>query len=110
MGHFSVKISGLPGSDLNGNQQTELGGPWKPDSLTQAFVRAAKKLNIKKRLNDLRGTAITNFFIAGYKEEAIAHMVGWEVKNVQNIQKHYVDPNRVVLGAISTLEREQRTG
>ena len=89
---------------------TEFGGPWKPDSLTQAFLRAAKKLNIKKRLHDLRGTAITHFVLMGIREEIIADIVGWEPDRVRDIRKHYVDSDRIARATISTLEKEARTG
>ncbi|QUD90586.1 tyrosine-type recombinase/integrase [Phenylobacterium montanum] len=89
---------------------TELGKPWRPDSVTQAFVREAKKLKIAKRLNDLRGTAITRFVIAGLTDEQVADIVGWELNRVRNIRKHYVDANKIALGIITKLENAERTG
>jgi integrase len=89
---------------------SEFGGPWRPDSLTQAFVRAAKKVGITKRLHDLRGTAITRFVIAGLTDEQVGDIVGWELDRVRNIRKHYVDANNIAMGIITKLENAERTG
>lgn len=85
--------------------------PWKPDSLTQAFSRAAAAAGVTGRsFNDLRGTAITRFAIAGFSNEQIADIVGWELSRVSNIRKHYVDATNVANGLIDRLERSERTG
>jgi integrase len=89
---------------------TAKGTPWKPDSLTQAFIRAAKQANVDRHLNDLRGTAITNFAVAGLTNEQIADIVGWEVNRVSNIRKHYVDPARMAELLIERLEGAAKTG
>lgn len=89
---------------------TEFKKRWKPDSLTQAFGRAAKKLGIGKRLNDLRGTAITRFVLAEVSEEEIADIVGWELARVRNIRKHYVDANRIAQGVATKLENAAAAG
>jgi integrase len=88
---------------------TEFGGRWSSDSLTQAFGRAARKLKIEKRLNDLRGTAITRFILKGLTNEQVADIVGWDLKRIDSIRKHYVDPNRIALGLISQLEKGEAT-
>lgn len=89
---------------------TPKGTRWKPDSLTQAFARAAKKANVDRHLHDLRGTAITQFVAAGLSNEAIADIVGWEVSNVSNIRKHYVDPATATQMVIERLEAAAKTG
>lgn len=84
---------------------------WKPDSLTQAFIRAADAAGVKGRtLNDLRGTAITRFAAAGLTNEQIADIVGWELTKVSNIRKHYVDSANVARALIEQLERAEKTG
>lgn len=89
---------------------TPKGTRWKPDSLTQAFVRAAKKANVDRHLHDLRGTAITQFAAAGLSNEEIADIVGWEVSSVSDIRKHYVDPATATEKVIERLEAAAKTG
>ena len=102
---------------------TDRNSRWKPDSLTQAFKRAAAMVGVEERsFNDLRGTAITRFAIAGYTNEQIADIVGWEVERVSNIRKHYVDAATVTTalahkmaafeasGPIHSLENPPKTG
>lgn len=85
--------------------------PWKPDSLTQAFARAAQAAGVEGRtLNDLRGTAITRFAAAGFSNENIAGIVGWELTRVENIKRHYVDPSNVARKLMDQLERAEKTG
>ena len=85
---------------------TQRGTPWKPDSLTQAFVRAAAVAGVEGRtFNDLRGTAITRFAIADISNEKIADIVGWEVANVSQIRKRYVDAAVVARGVADQVAR-----
>ena len=83
---------------------TARGCEWKPNSLTEAFARAASKVGIKKRLHDLRGTAITRLKIMGCTHEEIALFVGWEVTQVKKIIDRYVAPDQVASDAIDRLE------
>lgn len=89
---------------------TARGTPWTPGALTQAFWRAAKKLGVERDFNDLRGTAITRFYVHGLSDEVVADIVGWEIAKVRNIRKHYVDPSRVVRGIIKQVEGAAKTG
>lgn len=87
---------------------TQRGTPWRPDSLTQAFVRGANAAGVKGRtFNDLRGTAITRFAIAGISNEQIADIVGWEVANVSNIRKRYVSGAIVAKGVADQVARAE---
>ncbi|MFT4251658.1 MAG: site-specific integrase [Caulobacter sp.] len=89
---------------------TAHGKPWAKDSLTQAFGRAAAALSIDRHLHDLRGTAITRLVAEGYSNEHIANMAGgWELSNVANIRKHYVDPATATMQLIA-LEHAAKTG
>lgn len=63
-----------------------------------------------EHVNDLRGTAITRFVLAGWSDEQVADVVGWELTRVRNIRKHYVDASRVALGLVSQLENAEKTG
>lgn len=83
---------------------TQKGTPWKEDSATQAFWRAAKDLGIDKNLHDLRGTAVTRFVLAGLSEEVVADLVGWEPARVRQVRKRYVHRDRIALGIIEQLQ------
>ena len=98
---------GLPVSDHV--LVTSRGTPWKPDSLTQAFERAAGKAEIKKRFHDLRGTAVTKFKQLGLSNQEIALFVGWEPGQVDRIIGRYVDFARVASDAIDRLEARRAT-
>lgn len=56
---------------------TANGTPWKEDSATQAFWRAAKQQGIDKNLHDLRGTAVTRYILAGLSDVQVAELIGW---------------------------------
>ena len=79
--------------------------PWKADSATQAFWRAAKALNIDKNLHDLRGTAVTRYILAGLTDEEVGEMVGWEPKRVLQVRRRYVDRNQIAKGIIARIEK-----
>ena len=88
---------------------TDKGTPWKPDSLTQAFDRAASKVGINKRLNDLRGTAATRLSRAGYNNARVATFLGWEPSRVDRIITRYVHAETLAQEAIDRLEGERAT-
>lgn len=89
---------------------TARGGGWKPDSLTQAFERAAAKADVAKRLHDLRGTAVTRLKRQEFRNEEIARFVGWEPARVDRIIERYVDGSRLAHEAIDRLESTMRSG
>ena len=88
---------------------TGKGTPWKPDSLTQAFDRAASAAGIKKRLNDLRGTAATRFSRLGFDNARIATFLGWEPARVERIITRYVHAETLAQEAIDRLEGQRAT-
>lgn len=83
---------------------TNKGTAWRPDSLTQAFIRARAPFGITKRLHDLRGTAATKWVAAGFSHGEVAGFLGWEVGRVEGIIRRYVDASRIARAAISRLE------
>ncbi|WP_312127717.1 tyrosine-type recombinase/integrase [Brevundimonas sp.] len=89
---------------------TVKGVQWKPDSVTQAFIRAAQKVGIEKRLHDLRGTAATRYASAGVPETDIALFMGWEPNHVASIMRHYVNKNAIGNAAINRLEQSMFRG
>lgn len=88
---------------------TEKGTPWKPDSATQAFWRAAKKAGVKKRLHDLRGTAVTRFLMANLTSSQVAMLVGWSEAKVEAIMKRYVNKREIVAAVADQLARAERS-
>jgi integrase len=85
---------------------TSRGTPWKEDSATQVFWRAAKELGIDKNLHDLRGTAVTRFILAGLSDEVVAELVGWETKRVRQVRRRYVDREVIARTIAAQLERK----
>ena len=89
---------------------TEKGTPWKPDSLTQAFDRAASTVGIKKTLNDLRGTAATKYSQDGIPNAQIATFLGWEPSKVDRIITRYVNAESLARVAIDRQNGGQSAG
>jgi integrase len=89
---------------------TARGTPWKADSVTQVFWRAAKELGIDKNLHDLRGTAVTRFILAGASDEIVAELVGWEPKRVHQVRRRYVDREKIARSLAAQLEGAAKTG
>ena len=85
---------------------SHLGTPWSPDGLSQAFIRAAKAAGVKKRLNDLRGTAATRFVMANQPDERVADIMGWEPSRVRAIKKRYVDDARVMRSVADQIDAQ----
>lgn len=89
---------------------TQLGGPWTPDALTQAFIRAASKACVDKNLHDLRGTAVTRLALASVSDEEIAEIVGWEPSRVRSIRRYYVEGDRIALSVAQKFEAARKSG
>lgn len=68
-------------------------GAWAPGSLTKAFDTAKKEAWPKGdnlHFHDLRGTAATKFYLAGFTAREIAEIMAWEEKAVERIIRRYV--------------------
>lgn len=86
------------------------GKPWKPDSVTQAWIRACAAAGVQGRtLHDLRGTACTRYIKAGFSNEQIAEVFGWTPEDVNHIRRHYVDRENIARGVIEQLEKAEGT-
>src|SRR5216683_8208128 len=69
------------------------GRPWKPGGFDTAFNRAKIRAGMHERdlhFHDLRGTAVTKFYIAGLSVRVIAEILGWSEDEVQRIIRRYV--------------------
>lgn len=67
--------------------------PWSGNGLGSSFNEAKRQAGLSKRnlhFNDLRGTAATNFYLAGFTYREIAETMAWEEKSVERIIRKYV--------------------
>ncbi|HMN37200.1 MAG TPA: tyrosine-type recombinase/integrase [Hyphomicrobium sp.] len=68
--------------------------PWATNGFGTAFNRAkiAAKMNERDlHFHDLRGTAVTKFYVAGVPIRVIAEIMAWEEEHVAKIIRRYVD-------------------
>lgn len=85
--------------------------PWKPNGFGTAFNRAKIGASMNDRdlhFHDLRGTAITRFYVAGLSERVIAEIMAWEEEHVAKIIRRYVDRTAATRAIIKQLN-ERRT-
>jgi integrase len=67
--------------------------PWTVDGFGSSFNKAKIEAGMADRdlhFHDLRGTAVTRFYIAGIPERVIAEIVGWSEEQVSKIIRRYV--------------------
>lgn len=85
------------------------GKPWAPDTITHAFTQACADAKVQDRtLHDLRGTAATRYMLAGFSDEQIGELMGWETDDVRAIRRKYVDRQNIAKGVIRQLEKAER--
>jgi integrase len=68
--------------------------PWTSNGFGTAFNRAKIAAGMTERdlhFHDLRGTAVTKFYVAGVPERVIAEIMAWEEDHVAKIIRRYVD-------------------
>jgi integrase len=85
--------------------------PWKPNGFGTAFNRAKIGAGINDRnlhFHDLRGTAVTRFYVVGLSERIIAEIMAWEEKHVAKIIRRYVSRTAATRATIKRLN-EKRT-
>ena len=85
-----------------------LGRPWAAKSLGNAFSQAKNAAGFADlHFDDLRGTAATRFYTAGFSENVIAEIMGWESGHVSRIIRRYVDRSTVIKAAIAELNKKR---
>jgi integrase len=85
--------------------------PWAPNGFGTAFNRAKIAAGMKDKnlhFHDLRGSAVTKFYIANLPVRAIAEVMAWEEDHVERIIRRYVDRLAATKALIRQLN-ERRT-
>jgi integrase len=85
--------------------------PWTQSGLSSAVQRAKGAAKWDERdlhFHDLRGTAVTKFYIAGLPVRVIAEIMGWEEETVEKIIRRYVGRTAAVRATIAKLNEAKR--
>lgn len=83
------------------------GTPWK-SGFGASWNDAVTKAGLAERdlhFHDLRGTAATNFYRAGFTSQEIADILGWSRENVEELINRYVKRDELLLDRIRRMER-----
>jgi integrase len=81
--------------------------PWTADGFGSSFNKAKIDAGMSERdlhFNDLRGTAATKFYIAGFSMREIAETLAWEEESVEKIIRRYVGRSAAIKARIKKLE------
>lgn len=84
--------------------------PWTADGFGSSFNKAKIDAGIAERdlhFNDLRGTAATKFYIAGFTMREIAETLAWEEESVEKIIRRYVGRSAAIKARIKKLETKR---
>lgn len=86
--------------------------PWTADGFGSSFNTAKIDAGMRDRdlhFNDLRGTAATKFYVAGFTMREIAETLAWEEESVEKIIRRYVGRDAAIKARIKKMEDRQRT-
>lgn len=84
--------------------------PWTADGFGSSFNKAKIDAKLSERdlhFNDLRGTAATKFYIAGFSMREIAETLAWEEESVEKIIRRYVGRAAAIKARIRKLEARE---
>jgi integrase len=84
--------------------------PWTADGFGSSFNKAKIDAGMSERdlhFNDLRGTAATKFYIAGFSMREIAETLAWEEASVEKIIRRYVGRKAAIMARIKKLEAKE---
>jgi integrase len=89
------------------------GRPWTDDGFSTSFNTAKKKVGSglsrpNLHFHDLRGTAVTKFYVAGIEQRVIAEIVGWTEGSVAKIIHKYVDRSAAIKNVIRQLNEKRK--
>jgi hypothetical protein len=80
--------------------------PWTADGFGSSFNKAKIDAGMTQQdlhFNDLRGTAATKFYIAGFSMREIAETLAWEEESVEKIIRRYVGRSAAIKARIKKL-------
>jgi integrase len=84
--------------------------PWTADGFGSSFNKAKIDAGMSEQdlhFNDLRGTAATKFYIAGFSMREIAETLAWEEESVEKIIRRYVGRSAAIKARIRKLEGKE---
>ncbi|UGA48637.1 tyrosine-type recombinase/integrase [Bradyrhizobium quebecense] len=84
--------------------------PWTADGFGSSFNKAKIDAGMSQQdlhFNDLRGTAATKFYIAGFTMREIAETLAWEEESVEKIIRRYVGRTAAIKARIKKLEAKE---
>jgi integrase len=84
--------------------------PWTEDGFGSSFNKAKIEAGMSGQdlhFNDLRGTAATKFYIAGFTMREIAETLAWEEVSVDKIIRRYVGRAAAIKARIKKLETRE---
>jgi integrase len=85
--------------------------PWTPDGFGSSFNKAKIDAGLADRdlhFHDLRGTAVTRFYITGLPVRVIAEIMAWEEEHVEKIIRRYVDRTAATKAIIRMLNENRK--
>jgi len=85
--------------------------PWTGDGFGSSWwktLRDAGMGNADLHFHDLRGTAATNFFRAGFKDREIAETLGWSEDRVEGLIDRYVKRDEIIRDRIRRMDAVDR--
>jgi len=85
--------------------------PWTTDGFGSSFNKAkinAKMADADLHFHDLRGTAATNFYVAGLSIRVIAEILAWSEEQVERIIRRYVGRSAATKAAIRQLNKAEK--
>lgn len=85
--------------------------PWTTDGFGSSFNTAKKNAGMSGldlHFNDLRGTAATKFYIAGFTFREIAETLAWDEESVKKIIWRYVGRNAALKARIKKMNETKR--
>jgi integrase len=84
--------------------------PWTADGFGSSFNKAKIDAGMSEQdlhFNDLRGTAATKFYIAGFSMREIAETLAWEEESVEKIIRRYLGWAAAIKARIRKLEAKE---
>ena len=86
----------------------ENGKPWtSADALGKAISAAFRAVGVDHTSHDLRATYACFLMGKGATDEEVAEALGWSLKTVRHVRRHYVDDEAIFQGRIAKFATKQ---